>query len=128
MQSVSSNAVARELGMYTKQLTNRIATQFGYTAGSTVSFEDFVNKVVSLYGEGFYNIKFLWSDSQGFYLSFGNGVTFLSSGGQISGYFEISAPWRTNTFWWLNASFQVYKLYKYSTTGATTTGAIAVST
>ena len=128
MQSVTSNAVARQLGMYTKQLTNRIATQFGYTAGSTVSFEDFVNKVVSLYGEGFYNIKFLWADAQAFYLSFGNGVTFITSGGQMSGYFEGNANWRTNTFWWLNASFQVYKLYKYSTTGATTTGAIAVST
>ena len=128
MQSVSSNAVARELGMYTKQLTNRIATQFGYTAGSTVSFEDFVNKVVSLYGEGFYNIKFLWSDAQGFYLSFGNGVTFITSGGQMSGYFEGNANWRTNTFWWFNSANHIYKLFKYSTTGAVTTRATAIST
>lgn len=71
------------------QTFNSIATTFGYTAGDSVAFSDFVSNVIDLYGEGVMWIDNLWGDIKSFTLNFTDTTTTIrTSGVKIFGQFK----------------------------------------
>ena len=105
-----------DLQAYTRQLRSIRATDLGYTPLQEVAFSDFVYKIVSLYGDGIYDIKFLWDDSQDITLIFADGNRLRTSGATISGNFTAQQPWVTDEYIILTPSFTMYCSFLQTTT------------
>lgn len=111
---VTSGAVKTILNQKTEQIVADCST-FGWQGGSTHTFVEFIEKIYSMFGEGFLNIKFLWNNNYAFNLQFSDNSTLTTSGGVLTGFFEDNNTWVKTYFIFMNdTSLYFFEAIRYA--------------